>query len=382
MIDSSQSGKDKVVARAALSNIKDKTVEITLKASAPTLDKQIKHNENGIWGVVGDNQIGDKVEYRLITRVPDTTGYNEYTYIIHDKMTEGLTFNEDSVEIYVGEEKNKKNKLDKNYYEVKTVNSEDETFNISIKILDGIKENKFKAEEKLYIYYTATLNEKALIAKDSNDNTAYLEYSNNPYDQPNYQPENENNGSVDKTPEITVKDYTFQLNIDKVDDNDQPLGKVEFSLSRDGNEIYFNKVEGDEAKYIVCAEKHDHGQKQANCKKDLITAENGKLQIIGLDDNVEYTLKETKTLDGYTGINPIKFKITANYDGSQITTIITDNEHIKTPEGGFILETKVVNIKGQKLPETGGIGTKIFTVVGLGLMIVSGGALYIRRRTN
>ena len=38
-----------------------KNVEVNPKSGKPTLDKQIKHNDNGTWGVVGDNQIGDTV---------------------------------------------------------------------------------------------------------------------------------------------------------------------------------------------------------------------------------------------------------------------------------------------------------------------------------
>lgn len=65
----------------------------TPKGDKPSLDKQIKHNESGEWGVVGDNQIGDTVEFRTITKVPNTAGYTKYDYIIHDTMSAGLTSN-------------------------------------------------------------------------------------------------------------------------------------------------------------------------------------------------------------------------------------------------------------------------------------------------
>lgn len=64
-----------------------KNVEVNPKSGKPTLDKQIKHNDNGEWGVVGDNQIGDTVEFRTITTVPIVSGYTEYTYVIHDEMS-------------------------------------------------------------------------------------------------------------------------------------------------------------------------------------------------------------------------------------------------------------------------------------------------------
>ena len=47
-----------------------KNVEVNPKSGKPTLDKQIRHDETGIWGVVGDNQIGDTVEFRTLTTVP------------------------------------------------------------------------------------------------------------------------------------------------------------------------------------------------------------------------------------------------------------------------------------------------------------------------
>ena len=68
-------------------------VEVNPKSGKPTLDKQIRHNETGLWGVVGDNQIGDTVEFRTLTTVPIVSGYTQYTYVIHDEMSAGLTSN-------------------------------------------------------------------------------------------------------------------------------------------------------------------------------------------------------------------------------------------------------------------------------------------------
>lgn len=62
-------------------------VTVNPKSGKPTLDKQIRHNETGLWGVVGDNQIGDTVEFRTLTTVPIVSGYTQYTYVIHDEMS-------------------------------------------------------------------------------------------------------------------------------------------------------------------------------------------------------------------------------------------------------------------------------------------------------
>ncbi|MGL5348227.1 MAG: SpaH/EbpB family LPXTG-anchored major pilin [Peptostreptococcaceae bacterium] len=363
------------IAAAALGTTSNELV-INLKGSAPTIDKEIKHNENGDWGNVGDNQIGDTVEYRLTATIPsDLTGYENYTYIIHDTLSKGLTFNDD-IEIYVGEKDNGGKKLESDYTVINPT-TDNHTFDINVDILNGIKTGKFEEGNKLYIYYSAVLNEDALIAGDSNDNTVDLEYSNNPYDE----------DSKDKTPEVTVKDYTFKINALKTkEDGKTALEGAEFELStKDGESIYFNlTITGDgTSKYVVCADKHTHSDAENKCIKTIISPENGKFEMVGLDDAVEYTLTETKAPDGYNPIDPIKFIITATYDEKgNITGIETNVDGINKVNGTFELGTTIINTTGDKLPETGGIGTTIFKVAGISLMAVAAVLLITRYRLN
>lgn len=93
IVDTTDVSGENKVQNAALLQVVGDVVQINVKTDRPTLDKQIKHNETGSWGVVGDNQIGDTVEFRTITTVPDTTYYTAYTYTITDTMSEGLTSN-------------------------------------------------------------------------------------------------------------------------------------------------------------------------------------------------------------------------------------------------------------------------------------------------
>lgn len=341
-----------IVALAALQNAGN--ANVTLKASAPTIDKQIKHNENNTWGVVGDNQIGDKVEYRLISSVPGVVGYDTYIYKIYDRMTSGLTLNRDSIEVYVGEKENGGTLLASSYYTVNIQNNQE--FTVDVDIIKGINEGAFTKGDKLYIYFNATLNENALIAPNSNDNEAKLQYSNNP-----------NDGSVSiETPWVDVKDYTFQLNINKTDKDGNPLKGVEFELHRNGNAISFkNTANG----YVVCTNTTHTDE----CTSTLVTNAEGKIAIIGLDDAVEYSLIETKALPGYNSIDPIKFTITANYNGKTLNNLRVNNDTISVSE--FKLGTTIINTTGSGLPETGGIGTTLFTVVG-GILMVSAAAGY------
>lgn len=191
----------------------------TPKGDKPSLDKQIKHNESGEWGVVGDNQIGDTVEFRTITKVPDTAGYTKYDYIIHDTMSAGLTSNVTSsadVTIKV----NDTTVLTTEYYIVTATGN---SFSATVDILQAIADGKMNANDQLYTYYTGVLNTDAKVYDEGKqDNVAYLEYSNNPH--------------VDtekgKTPEKKVYDWTFKMGINKVNENGGQLTGAKFALSK------------------------------------------------------------------------------------------------------------------------------------------------------
>ncbi|MGL4874529.1 MAG: SpaH/EbpB family LPXTG-anchored major pilin [Clostridium sp.] len=366
IVDKGVSGNESHVVAAASMGSTATELVIDLKAQAPTIDKEIKHNENGEWGNVGDNGIGDTVEYRFISTMPDTTGYENYKYIIHDKMTAGLTFN-NNVQIYVGDKDNGGTLLDPANYAVTANPTDGHTFDIDINIIKMINEKLASKGDKLYIYFTATLNKDAVIAGDSNDNTVNLEYSNNPYDE----------NSKDKTPDVTVKDYTFKLNALKTrEDGTTALEGAEFEIRKGKDPIYFTK-NGDT--YTVCAEKHDHATIDT-CTTKIVSGADGRFHIVGLDDAVTYTIVETKAPTGYNPIKPIDFVITATYDkDGNITSISTNADGITQVDGTFELGTTIINKTDSLLPETGGIGTTIFTVVG-GIMMLLAGGLLIRRR--
>lgn len=360
-------GNASVVAATALQSIGKDTV-INLKAVAPTVDKQIKHNETGNWGNVGDNQIGDTVEYRVLAKIPSNlTGYSNYTYILHDSLTAGLDFNND-VSVYIGDKESGGKKLQSEYYDVTSINNQ--KFNVSIKVMQGISDHKLNKGDTLYVYYTAKLNENAVIAGTHNDNKVELEYSNNPYGE-----------TTNKTPEVLVKDYTFKLNVLKTNGTNIALPGAEFEISIGNKEIYFKESNVDGInKYVVCTGNPGHPSEK-ECTKTIVSGTNGKFEIIGLDDTIEYTLTETKAPEGYNTIDPISFKITTEYDqDGNIISIKSNVDSIVKVEGAYELGTTIVNTSGNELPGTGGMGTTIFTVVGGGLMISASIVLIKRRR--
>ena len=354
-------------------------VTVQPKSGKPTLDKQIKHNETGEWGVVGDNQIGDTVEFRTLTTVPIVSGYTQYTYVIHDEMPAGLTSNvrsNEDVTIKVNDE----TVLDKKYYTVTVDGTNANKFTVTVDVLSAIKDGKMVEGNTLYTYYTGILNEKAKVYNDGKqDNKAYLEYSNNPHD----------NKTTNKTPEKVVYDWTFKMGVKKVDGADgTPLTDAKFVLSKNGNcslgtigddgtpsttTDLINLIENSDGSYTVAPAGY------TGSVVNVMTA--GDITINGLDDATVYYLYETKAPAGYNRLTAaVRFEITATYSdaGDNCTSVTaTVNNDVQSS-----VSVNVRNNKGSTLPSTGGIGTTLFYVIGGGLMAVAAVLLVTKKRMN
>lgn len=354
-------------------------VKVNPKSGKPTLDKQIRHNETGVWGVVGDNQIGDTVEFRTLTTVPIVSGYTQYTYVIHDEMSAGLTSNvrsNEDVTIKVNDE----TVLDKNYYTVTVDGTNANKFTVTVDVLNAIKDGKMVEGNTLYTYYTGILNEKAKVYNDGKqDNKAYLEYSNNPHDH----------ATTNSTPVKVVYDWTFKMGVKKVDGADgTPLTDAKFVLSKEKNcdlgaigddgqphntENLISLIKNSDGSYTVAPAGYN------GSVVNVITA--GDITINGLDDATVYYLYETKAPAGYNRLtDAVKFKITATYNDTgdsytSVTAAVNDVEQSS-------VSVQVANNKGSTLPSTGGIGTTLFYVIGGVLMAVAAVLLVTKKRMN
>ena len=352
-------------------------VEITPKGQKPTLDKQIKHNESGNWGDVGDNQIGDTVEFRTFTTVPNTTGYTKYDYEIHDEMSAGLTSNVKdasgiTIKINEGEE------LGRGYYTVTVDSTNANNFSVKVDILKAIKEGKIEEGDNLYTYYTGVLNEDANVYdKGKQQNTAYLQYSNNPHD----------NNTKGETPHVTVYDWTFKMNVQKIDgaDKEKELKDAKFVLSKNGtvdlgtiSEDGTPAETGNLIKLVYDSTDSTYRVATASDKNTTYVMTAGNITTKGLDDAWDYYLYETKAPAGYNRLTePVKFKINATYTSADsrpdVLTKVGDAAEAATG-------LKVENNAGTTLPSTGGMGTTVFYVVGGGLMAVAVVLLVTKKR--
>lgn len=242
----------------------------------------------------------------------------------------------------------------------------------NLKAIDGVT---LDASSKVVVNYTAKLGTNAQIGCLGNKNEVYLEYSNDPTSA--------GEGTTAKTPKDQVIVFTYELDVTKVDgaDSAKKLEGAEFKLCVKGTDLW---AVVDENGYVT-GWKNDK-----NLVPPLVSAADGTFKIIGLDDG-EYQLKETKAPNGYNLLPdsvPLVIKGTTangqNWNGSDETltalTIKVGNSDVAdgSVETG-IVSAQIQNNKGATLPETGGVGTTMFYIVGA-LLVIGGGVFLVTRR--
>lgn len=278
-------------------------------------------------------EVGQTVNYTITGLVPETTGFDSYTYKISDTMSSGLTFNKDVKAAVNGTELNADYTL---------VNREDGTgFDLTI---DVLKLTELVGKE-IKVTYSAKVNENAIAKMESNN--AYLEYSNNPAD-----------GSITtRTPVDQETVYSSKIVIDKyeTDHKEKKLSNAEFVLIN--SEGLYYKWDKTNKKVTWVEDKA-----KADVKS---TDQNGCAEFGGLKDGT-YQLKELYPPYGYNVMTePVEVVI----NGASATV---ENQAVLSQP------VEVPNSTGSKLPETGGIGTTIFYTAGS--ILVAGAAIMLIRK--
>lgn len=331
-------------------------------ASTPTNPQQIIKEKNketttvkevlegDAYGESNDAQIGDTVTFRSVVNVSK----NQINVTYHDTMTAGLTWDGIAATVVYSDE-DCEDPVDKKYYEVKAAAADSgETFVVEFK--DAYVATFKAAVTPVYIKYTATLNDNALIGRNVETNTPIVTYGNG--------------GKSTGEPTKTTTHYFKILKFDGKDGDKNPLAGAKFQLFEAGEQtpltLAYKTVEEGQRQEVTVYRVVDMSDNDATLPEgyalvggnnEIVTVASEKITVEGVDSK-NYELLETEAPLGFNKI-----------DDRIPITILTDNTLIKDVE----------NFSGSVLPSTGGIGTTIFYILG-GILIVAGVAYFIVRR--
>lgn len=340
--------------QSSLVTVDETTNTVNLKTEAPSIEKTA--NKTTV-------NIGDVVTYTVNGSIPDTTGYAEYVYKIHDELSTGLDFVNDATGTALGEGATTVNvtvAFTDNSVTAAGTTPKAATLDtannrkMSLDLSEWVRDNQANKGKEFTVTYYAKVNKAAVVTEK---NKAQLEYGNKPDETTTTTP------SEAKTP-------TYPLDILKIKKGSTPeeiLAGAHFTL-------YASTTEGaiDENKPIKVTKeadgKYSYAANQVSTDSSVITdmvtvankidGQGYNLHINGLAAGIYY-LKETQAPEGYNKLtDAIKVTITKSTTEDENAWTLTVDKG--TVNGKIV---KVENSTGSLLPSTGGRGAIAFAVI-------------------
>lgn len=338
--------------QSSLVALTEPTATVNLKSEAPKIEK--KADKATVF-------VGETVTYTVTGQVPDTTGYDNYIYKIHDTLTSGLDFVTNTegtkvkVTVKIGD-----TTVDVNEADFVNATGEVVTNPTRTMVLDLSEKVRAATNgQTIEVTYQAKVNKDAVV---ETKNSATLEYSNNP---------GTNETGTTKPSEVVTPTYPLDINKINAKDN-KMLEGAHFTLYGSTSEGTIDrtkaiKVTKDvEGKYTYASDQNATGNTtEMVTVADKIDGKGYNLHLNGLAVGTYY-LEETKAPDGFNKLaNPIK--VTIAKTGDTEWTISKDGKD----ESDKIID--IENSTGSLLPSTGGTGVIVFA--GVAILLVFGVAV-------
>ena len=337
--------------QSSLVTVDDTTNKVNLKTEAPSITKTADE---------GTVEIGQVVTYTVTGSIPDTTGYDQYQYIIHDELTKGLDFVNDAngtaleagattVNVAVALKGATVASTAPATATLDTANNK----KMSLDLSAWVRANQTNKGKEFTVTYYAKVNANAVVTEK---NKAQLEYGNKP-------------GETTTTTPSEAKTPTYPLDIKKFKKGSTEMlsgAKFELYKNEAGAKAGKNaiKVSGINGNYVV-------NPKSTNTVFESVASIDGKdynLHLNGLAAG-NYWLKETEAPAGFNKLtDPIKVTIAKSTDGDESNWTISKND---TKEDDKIID--IENSTGSLLPSTGGAGVVVFA--GIAILLVFGVAV-------
>lgn len=395
-----KSGGSFQIPDQAVLYMKKSEVTLTKKTSDPSEEPQSTVN-----GAAGQSDKGnglglnEKPNFTIETTIPSyaTTDKN-LVFTITDILDEGLTPPKaEEITVKVG------GTAITPGADTATVDVDGQkiTINFAESYLKGLSAESVD-KRKVEITYSATLNDKATVNFKANENNVSLTYTNDPK-------------SEDGKKTITDKTYHYTFDIDGLLNGQGSETSHELTKHGkiDGETKWYTKDSGlagaeftlysgdPTGKKVVEGKKLDELQADEVLKYQTVTTTNdGRMNFQKLDEGVYY-IKETKAPNGYslnTNVYKVEIKADYNTNGTLKSYSITINDQATTTfkaqneeqapdttnnpgakQDGVVTDkdspTLIENTKIPGLPSTGGMGTYLFT--GLGVALLAGAAVMV-----
>ena len=318
----------------------------------PTTQKEITNSTKSNVNYT-DVSLGDTVDFALYNTTAGSASNKLEQYTVKDKMTKGLTFNKDSVKVYLADSsKTKIADLTKDTDYKLNITSEgdgkDTEFNIALN-KTYLAKSDFYASNVSYVIvtYSAVLNKYAVVGTTGNPNEdVELTYGNS--------------SSVASVPGNTVYVYTYGVNVMKKNENGSALSGAKFS-------IYKTSANAQNNQSAIGS-----GTSDSNGKVTFLNSAGEEVKL----QSGTYYIVETQAPSGYNVYGKvIPVTITATYRSAISNGTWVQNAPTNGTASVTVTDTKLI------VPQTGGYVMYLY-IAGAASLVLGGVMLIIIKRSK